>query len=310
MPSTPTPPVPSATPGVHAARSSEQAVVVPPGLAGVAVTDTLLGDVRGREGFYHYRQYSAVDLAHPNAGWRTTWYLLFRGCAARPRRSRTGSRATPRASSQGLPTGSRTALPGDRGEGARPRSHSTGCGPRVSLAGAAAPTPARCGTSTSPPHPHDALRMCRRGADAAHGATHRLAHGQEPIEPRDDLVVHRQLPLHAHGRGSPTPAHGRAIERYQVSTIDHGFNASTFTARVIASTGADIAACVVGRASVRCRVRCTAAPRAGRSTSLDEIGTAGPRTDAFAFARGRERRPDHGIRPRDGRAPMARTPRI
>ena len=36
----------------------------PRGLAGVVVTDTELGDVRGIEGFYHYRQYSAVELAH------------------------------------------------------------------------------------------------------------------------------------------------------------------------------------------------------------------------------------------------------
>ena len=36
---------------------------VPRGLAGVVVTETELGDVRGREGFYHYRQYSAVELA-------------------------------------------------------------------------------------------------------------------------------------------------------------------------------------------------------------------------------------------------------
>ena len=38
-------------------------VTVPPGLAKVVVTETELGDVRGEEGFYHYRQYSAVDLA-------------------------------------------------------------------------------------------------------------------------------------------------------------------------------------------------------------------------------------------------------
>jgi citrate synthase len=44
----------------------------------------------------------------------------------------------------------------------------------------------------------------------------------------------------------PDPLQERAISRYLVSTVDHGFNASTFTARVIASTGADLAACVVG----------------------------------------------------------------
>src|SRR5207244_11496494 len=38
----------------------------------------------------------------------------------------------------------------------------------------------------------------------------------------------------------------RAVEQYQITTIDHGFNASTFTARVIVSTGADIGAAVAG----------------------------------------------------------------
>src|SRR6185503_966670 len=36
------------------------------------------------------------------------------------------------------------------------------------------------------------------------------------------------------------------VEQYLISTIDHGFNASTFTSRVITSTGADLAAAVVG----------------------------------------------------------------
>ena len=36
----------------------------------------------------------------------------------------------------------------------------------------------------------------------------------------------------------------RAVNAYLVSTIDHGFNASTFTARIVASTGADLAAAV------------------------------------------------------------------
>ena len=47
--------------------------------------------------------------------------------------------------------------------------------------------------------------------------------------------------------GEEAPAdHVRAIEEYMVLTIDHGFNASTFAARVIASTGADLAASIVG----------------------------------------------------------------
>ena len=35
----------------------------PPGLKGVIVAETSVGDVRGTEGFYHYRQYDAVELA-------------------------------------------------------------------------------------------------------------------------------------------------------------------------------------------------------------------------------------------------------
>jgi len=44
----------------------------------------------------------------------------------------------------------------------------------------------------------------------------------------------------------PKPEYGRAVEQYLISTIDHGFNASTFTARVITSTGADLGSAVVG----------------------------------------------------------------
>ena len=36
---------------------------VPKGLEGVVVAETEIGDVRGLEGFYHYRQYNAVELA-------------------------------------------------------------------------------------------------------------------------------------------------------------------------------------------------------------------------------------------------------
>src|SRR3546814_14365039 len=42
------------------------------------------------------------------------------------------------------------------------------------------------------------------------------------------------------------PERVRAGEQYQITTVDHGFNASTFTARVICSSGADVAAAVVG----------------------------------------------------------------
>ncbi len=43
-------------------------------------------------------------------------------------------------------------------------------------------------------------------------------------------------------RGEANPDHVKAIDAYWVSAAEHGMNASTFTARVVASTGADVAA--------------------------------------------------------------------
>jgi len=45
-------------------------------------------------------------------------------------------------------------------------------------------------------------------------------------------------------RGEPDPRHIQAIDAYFVSAAEHGMNASTFTARVVAGTGADAAACL------------------------------------------------------------------
>ena len=47
-------------------------------------------------------------------------------------------------------------------------------------------------------------------------------------------------------KGDPNPLHTKAVDAYFVSAAEHGMNASTFTARVIASTGADAAASISG----------------------------------------------------------------
>jgi citrate synthase len=69
----------------------------------------------------------------------------------------------------------------------------------------------------------------------------------------------------------PSSARARALEQYLISTIDHGFNASTFTARVVASTGADLGACIVAA------IGALSGPLHGGAPSralalLDEIG--------------------------------------
>jgi citrate synthase len=58
-----------------------------------------------------------------------------------------------------------------------------------------------------------------------------------------ETVVERML---IRWRGEPDPKHVQAVDAYFVSAAEHGMNASTFTARVIASTGADVAAALSG----------------------------------------------------------------
>ncbi len=58
--------------------AGETSMDVPAGLEGVVVAETTVGDVRGQEGFFHYRQYSAVELAETRS-LEDVWHLLFRG---------------------------------------------------------------------------------------------------------------------------------------------------------------------------------------------------------------------------------------
>src|SRR5690606_36963229 len=53
-------------------------IEAPPGREGVIVGEAGVGDVRGLEGFYHYRQYSAVELAEKRT-LEDVWHLLFEG---------------------------------------------------------------------------------------------------------------------------------------------------------------------------------------------------------------------------------------
>src|SRR5262249_35933209 len=48
----------------------------------------------------------------------------------------------------------------------------------------------------------------------------------------------------ARWRGDTDPAHAKALDAYWITAAEHGSNASTFTARVVASTGADVAAAI------------------------------------------------------------------
>ncbi|HEY4305061.1 MAG TPA: citrate synthase [Gemmatimonadaceae bacterium] len=73
----------------------------------------------------------------------------------------------------------------------------------------------------------------------------RLAAGDEPIAPRADLA-HAANYLYMLSGDVPNTERERALETYLNTVVDHGLNASTFTCRVITSTGSDLVSAIVG----------------------------------------------------------------
>src|SRR6266550_297842 len=76
----------------------------------------------------------------------------------------------------------------------------------------------------------------------AHSA--RLADGKTDVVP-DDVVAQGETAAEKfllRWRGEADPRHAKAIDTYWICTAEHGLNASTFTARIVASTGADCGA--------------------------------------------------------------------
>jgi len=74
---------------------------------------------------------------------------------------------------------------------------------------------------------------------------YRLQHGQPICEPPDHLGFAAGYLYMLEGR-EPDPVRVDGLNAYLVAVIDHGMNASTFTARVIASTDADMVSAVTG----------------------------------------------------------------
>jgi citrate synthase len=249
-------------------RSAPALVEAPRGLAGVVVTETAIGDVRGLEGFYHYRQYSAVELAQTRA-FEDVWHLLVHG--ELPDAERAVAFAAETAGLRSLPDQVRAVLPAVAGAS----GGAGGSGPLVGMRTALSLLGAVRGFR--PVYDLDADER-RRDALAAAAAVptlltalYRLGEGLEPVEPREDLSYAANY-LYMLTGSEPDAVRARAVEQYLISTIDHGFNASTFTARVIASAGADVAACLVGAVGALSGPLHGGAPSRALDT-LDAIGT-------------------------------------
>ena len=193
-----------------------------PGLEGVIAGETSLGYVDGEQGRLLYRGYRIGDLvAHgtypaiANLLWTGEWDASHRlPTAPIPDAVLTVLRALP-ASTKPMDA-LRTA---------------------VSAWGATQELP-------WPPTVEQA-RALTAFSPSALAAFVRLRAGQEPIEPDASLDLVEGFLYQLTG-SRPDPGTARALDAYFIVGSEHGFNASTFTARVITSTRSDIASAITG----------------------------------------------------------------
>ena len=206
--------------------------IAPPGLKGLAVADTVLGAVRGEEGFYHYRQYDAAELARTRT-LEDVWTLQIDGALPPDAAVVDG--------------GPLRALPEQVAEivdAAAARLDDPMAVLRVGLlAVASAEGRGPLLDRTVLQRRDDALRLAAV-VPTVLARHHRRRQGLEPVDP-DAGLSHSEDYLRMVTGVRPAPAAARAVEQYLVATLDHGFNASTFTSRVVASTGADMAGSLV-----------------------------------------------------------------
>jgi citrate synthase len=203
-----------------------------PGLEGVVASQTRLSHIDGKAGELYIGGFALEELA-PNATFEEVVYLLQHdtlpnaGQLERFGRSLTPFRMIPSATTDLL---------------ARLAPH------KVSVMDAL-----RMGVDT--------LSVSSEGADAERdrrdaqivlggGPTivasyWRMREGLDPVPPRDDLS-HVGNYLYMLSGEDPGSARIRGMETYFNTVVDHGLNASTFTARVITSTQSDLISAVVG----------------------------------------------------------------
>ena len=235
--------------------------IAPPGLKGLAVADTELGSVRGEEGFFHYRQYDAVQLARTRT-LEEVWTLQL------------DERLPPETAA--LDPGPMRLLPDEAApvvDAASTRMEDPMAVLRVGLLAVGAvegrgPLLDR----SSVQRRDDAVRLAAV-VPTILARHHRRRAELEPLHP-DAGLSHAADYLRMSIGGMTSAEAIRAVEQYLVVTLDHGFNVSTFASRVVASTGADMAGALVAGLGA------LSGPLHGGAPSrvmemIDEIGSPG-----------------------------------
>ncbi len=212
--------------------------LAPRGLEGVAVAETAVGDVRGEEGFFHYRGHNAVELAR-RCSFEQVWHLLVEGSL--PNDAELAAFTKRAVAARGLPAGVDDLL--------RALALLPDYAPLVALRSAVSFTGAALGLQATLDLSAEQVRAeCLRLAALTPVLLmrlHRHNQGLSPVDPEPDLGYAASYLQMLTGE-RPTARAARALEQYLILTMDHGFNSSTFTARVITSTGSDIGSALTG----------------------------------------------------------------
>ncbi|WP_131103868.1 citrate/2-methylcitrate synthase [Ornithinimicrobium sufpigmenti] len=240
-------------------------LTTPPGLKGVVVADTRTGDVRGEEGFYHFREYSAVELARSRS-FEDVCHLMLEGTLPTAAESQAlqdriaEAAVLPHALLEVLLDVARSGP--DRASLARLRTAVSHLGAIEGFGPTYGADPAQVRA--------DVLRLVG-AVPVIQAALHRLRQGLEPLPARPELGAAGSWLWMLTGE-EPSAQHSRAITAYLTSTVDHGFSASTFAARVVTSAGSDVASAVCAAIGTFAGPLHGGAPDRALD-SLDEIGS-------------------------------------
>ena len=200
-----------------------------PGLEGVLAARTVISQVDGENGRLVYRGYVIADLAE-TMSYEEVAYLLWHG--ELPDRAQLDELSGRLRSKRGLNAAATAALKGLAPDSAPMDVLRT----VVSAQGVTA--------RLAKPDLEQAVAYSAVFPTIL-AAFHRQRQGKDWIAPRPDLG-HAANYLHMLTGEEPAQETVQALNSYLVLLADHGMNASTFTARVIASTDSDLVSCLVG----------------------------------------------------------------
>ena len=204
------------------------------GMAGLVVSDSSISFVDGTNGVLEYRGYDIRVLAE-NSTYEEAAYLLWNGRL--PTANELAEMKRQSRACRFLPPEVIAALRN------LPKNADPMAVMRTSVSMLAHYDP-ESEENTPVAHQHKACRLLGQISGVL-AAYERIRRGDEPVKPRTDLDHAANFLWMLTGE-DPEPLAAKALDQYLLLLAEHELNASTFTARVIASTGSDLHSCITG----------------------------------------------------------------